>query len=160
MGCGESKIQTIHLTSSEDWDLDQEQGNNKAKDLWAAASSVVRSDGGQGEVREVSDPWAGLETRGVLPHSLLETIPSGDLGESLDIRRLREADLGDKEEAKLSRSAPVSANSLGEAEKRASGFDINCFHCGTSHDMSELCTHCLKYLLYQHSYFRQWRQRL
>ena len=118
MGCGESKIRTIHLTSSEDWDLDQEQGN-KAKDLWAAASSVVRSDGGQGEVREVSDPWAGLETRGVLPHSLLETIPSGDLGESLDIRRMREADIEDKEEAKLPRSAPVSANSLGESEKRA-----------------------------------------
>ena len=109
MGCGESKIQTIHLTSSEDWDLDQEQG-----------ASAVRSGGGQAEVREVSDPWAGLETGGVLPHSLLETIPSGDLGESLDIRRLRDPDLGGEEEAKLSRSAPVSANSLGESEKRAS----------------------------------------
>ena len=119
MGCGESKIQTIHLTSSEDWDLDQEQGA-RAGDLWAAASSAVRSGGGQAEVREVSDPWAGLETGGVLPHSLLETIPSGDLGESLDIRRLREADLGGEEEAKLSRSAPVSANSLGESEKTVS----------------------------------------
>ena len=118
MGCGESKIKTIHLTSSEDWDLDQEQGT-RAGDLWAAASSAVRS-GGRGEVREVSDPWAGLETGGVLPHSLLETIPSGDLGESLDIRRLRDPDLGGEEEAKLSRSAPVSANSLGESEKRAS----------------------------------------
>ena len=109
MGCGESKIRTIHLTSSEDWDPGEE-GGTRARDLWAAASGAVRS--GEGEV---SDPWAGLETRGVLPHSLLETIPTGDLGESLDIRRLREAEAGEGGEAKLSRSAPVSANSLGES---------------------------------------------
>ena len=108
MGCGESKIRTIHLTSSEDWDPGTEEAG--ARDLWAAASGAVRSGAG-----EVSDPWAGLETRGVLPHSLLETIPSGDLGESLDIRRLREPEAGEGEEAKLSRSAPVSANSLGES---------------------------------------------
>ena len=108
MGCGESKIRTIHLTSSEDWDPGTEEVG--ARDLWAAASGGVRSGAG-----EVSDPWAGLETRGVLPHSLLETIPTGDLGESLDIRRLRETEAGEGEEAKLSRSAPVSANSLGES---------------------------------------------
>lgn len=117
MGCGESKIRTIHLTSSEDWDPGEESGN-RARDLWAAASGAVRSGAGEAEV---GDPWAGLETRGVLPHSLLETIPSGDLGESLDIRRLREAGEGEGEEAKLARSAPVSANSLGESGDRNSG---------------------------------------
>ena len=115
MGCGESKIRTIHLTSSEDWELDQGDAGARAKDVWAAASGAATAavkSGAQAEVGE--DPWAGLENRGVLPHSLLETIPSGDLGESLDIRRLIEPG----HEAKLSRSAPVSANSLGESESQ------------------------------------------
>ena len=112
MGCGESKIRTIHLTSSEDWELDQGDAGTRARDLWAAASGAVTAAVKSGEERD--DPWAGLETRGVLPHSLLETIPSGDLGESLDIRRLTEPGY----EAKLSRSAPVSANSLGESERK------------------------------------------
>ena len=112
MGCGESKIRTIHLTSSEDWELDQGDKGARARDLWAAASGAVTAAAKSGE--ESDDPWAGLETRGVLPHSLLETIPSGDLGESLDIRRQIEPG----HEAKLSRSAPVSANSLGESKRK------------------------------------------
>ena len=69
--------------------------------------------GATGDERWEADPWAGLETRGVLPHSLLDTIPSGDLGESLDTRRPGRADQAGEE----TRSAPVSAHSLGEHQR-------------------------------------------
>ena len=97
MGCGESKIEKISLTSQTDWELQPD----RTKRLWEAAAG--------------SDQWAGLDTKGVLPNSLLATIPSSELGESLDCRPERTVAAG------LARSAPVSASSLGRAGRGGAG---------------------------------------
>ena len=91
MGCGESKIEKISLTTETDWHLQPD----RTKRLWEEAAG--------------SDQWAGLDTKGVLPNSLLATIPTSELGESLDCRPERTVEAGG------SRSAPVSANSVGRA---------------------------------------------
>ena len=91
MGCGESKIEKISLTSQADWQIHPD----RTKRLWEEAAE--------------SDQWAGLDTKGVLPNSLLATIPSSELGESLDCRPERTVEAG------ITRSAPVSATSLGRA---------------------------------------------
>ena len=91
MGCGESKIERISLTTETDWQLQPD----RTKRLWEAAAG--------------SEQWAGLDTKGVLPNSLLATITSSELGESLDCRPERPVEAG------ASRSAPVSASSLGRA---------------------------------------------
>ena len=92
MGCGESKIEKINLTTETDWELQPD----RSKQLWEAAAR--------------SEQWAGLDTKGVLPNSLLATIPTSELGESLDCRPERTVEAG------LSRSAPVSASSVGRAD--------------------------------------------
>lgn len=100
MGCGESKIRQIKLTSKADWDLGQEQEEDRSKQLWTAATKET--------------DWQGLDTRGVLPNSLLASIPSNDLGESLDTRHTHGQDaIEDISEGDKQRTAPFSANSLG-----------------------------------------------
>ena len=116
MGCGKSKIKNISLTTKTDWDDgDVTDGdaaaanNDTAKQLWTAATAAVKF-----RSHPAGDGWEGLDTRGVLPNSLLDTIPTSDLGESLDTRRIvNRVDNTETDENK-SRSAPVSANSLGE----------------------------------------------
>ena len=114
MGCGKSKIKNISLTTKTDWgeDSDATDGdtapatNDKAKQLWTAAAAAVKF-----RSHPAGDGWEGLDTQGVLPHSLLDTIPTSDLGESLDTRRI----VNQKEtDENKTRSAPVSANSLGK----------------------------------------------
>ena len=81
----------------------------RTKQLWEAAASSVSSVAKLKSAKQnKSDEWAGLDTKGVLPNSLLATIPISELGESLDCRPERSAEVG-----QMSRSAPVSANSLG-----------------------------------------------
>ena len=81
----------------------------RTKQLWEAASSSVWSVAKLKSASQTkTDEWAGLDTKGILPNSLLATIPTSELGESLDCRPERTAEVG------LSRSAPVSAHSLGE----------------------------------------------
>ena len=96
MGCGESKIEKISLSSGLTTETDWELQPDRSKQRWEEAAQ--------------SEQWAGLDTKGVLPNSLLATIPSSELGESLDCRPQRtvEAEGG-------SRSAPVSASSVGRA---------------------------------------------
>ena len=97
MGCGESKIERISLTTESDWQLNPD----RSKQRWEEAAK--------------SDQWAGLDSKGVLPNSLLATIPSSELGESLDCRPERTVEVG------ITRSAPVSATSLGRAGRGEGG---------------------------------------
>ena len=114
MGCGKSKIKNISLTTKTDWgeDSDATDGdtapatNDKAKQLWTAAAAAVKF-----RSHPAGDGWEGLDTQGVLPNSLLDIIPTSDLGESLDTRRI--VNQKETDESKT-RSAPVSANSLGK----------------------------------------------
>ena len=96
MGCGESKIKQISLTTSSDWDH-ADDDEDRGRTLWTG------------------DVWQGLDTRGVLPNSLLSSIPSNDLGDSLDVRNREHDDDNNEEESykNRERSAPDSANSLG-----------------------------------------------
>ena len=106
MGCGESKIRQIKLTSKADWDLGQEE-QDRSKQLWTAATKET--------------DWQGLDTRGVLPNSLLASIPTNDLGESLDTRHILGQDATeDNSEADKQRAAPFSANSLGNTTSKVS----------------------------------------
>ena len=116
MGCGKSKIKNISLTTKTDWeDGDVTDGdaaaanNDKAKQLWTAAAAAVKF-----RSHPAGDGWEGLDARGVLPNSLLDTIPTSDLGESLDTRRIVNRDDHKETDENKSRSAPVSANSLGK----------------------------------------------
>ena len=105
MGCGESKIKKIHLTNEDDWDIQAEErgsgGTNHARDLWKNAAEKINK---QNEVvtelksnvpiidviDKSNNDWTGLDSKGVMPNSLLATIPSSDLGESLDCRPVSE----------------------------------------------------------------------
>ena len=59
MGCRESGLKEISLTTQADW---------------------------EGSERSGESLWEGLEETAALPNSLLATIPVSDLGDSLDCR--------------------------------------------------------------------------
>lgn len=148
MGCGESKIKRINLTNEEDWDTQLEVKSdvslNRAKDLWKSASekitkqnSVVtelKSNVPVIDVVDKSNDWTGLDTKGVLPNSLLATIPSSDLGESLDCRPVKTI----TEKDHVSRSAPVSATSLDSGDSGYDEYEDENAHIITEHSAKDL----------------------
>jgi len=148
MGCGESKIKRIHLTNEEDWDTKLEVSSdvslNRAKDLWKSASEKItkqssviaelRSNVPVIDVVDKSTDWTGLDTKGVLPNSLLATIPSSDLGESLDCRPAKVV----TDTGPVSRSAPVSANSQDSGDSGYDEYEDENAHIITEHSTKDL----------------------
>lgn len=146
MGCGESKIKKINLTNEEDWDTKLEVSSNgsRAKDLWKGASDLITKQNGVIselitnvpviDVIDSKNNWSGLDTRGVLPNSLLATIPSSDLGESLDCRPIRH----NPDPGPTSRSAPVSATSLDSGDSGYDEYEDENAHIITEHSVKTL----------------------
>ena len=99
---------------------------DRVKDLWHSASDKITIQNDVVSELIINVPvidvinkkndWSDLDTRGVLPNSLLATIPSSDLGESLDCRPNKAC----SDPGQASRSAPVSATSLDSGD---SGYD-------------------------------------
>ena len=146
MGCGESKIKRIHLTNEEDWDtkLNTDVSCDRAKDLWKGATDIITKQNAviselknNVPVIDVVDSrnnWSGLDTKGVLPNSLLASIPSSDLGESLDCRPTKiSQDVG-----QTSRSAPVSATSLDSGDSGYDEYEDENAHIITEHSAKDL----------------------
>ena len=147
MGCGESKIKRIHLTGESDWDASDvsDASLNHARDLWREATDkITKQSGVVAELRsnvpviDVVDKtrdWTGLDTKGVLPNSLLATIPSSDLGESLDCRPTQST-MSDTEP--VSRSAPVSSTSLDSGDSGYDEYEDENAHIITEHSAKDL----------------------
>ena len=124
MGCGESRVKRISLTSELDWEATSEKWENSSDTVVTKQLQVVQElsvsalqspslQEGEKVDRNlnIKNVWEGLES-GAPPNRLLDSIPTSDLGESLDCRprRVVEVDQG-------SRSAPVSANSLDSGDR-------------------------------------------
>ena len=117
-------MKRISLTSELDWDGTSEKSSDTVvtKQLQVVQElsvSALQSPSLQEEKKvdrnlNIKNVWEGLEG-GAPPNRLLDSIPTSDLGESLDCRprRVVEVDQG-------SRSAPVSANSLDSGDRWAS----------------------------------------
>ena len=93
MGCGESRVKRISLTSDQDWE---------GTDKWEKSTDVVTKQVVQElSVSALQQPiikeeenvkkniWEGLDSRATAPNRLLDSIPTSDLGESLDCRPRR-----------------------------------------------------------------------
>jgi len=141
MGCGESKIKNISLTSKSDWSSEEvgdttEIENDKTKQIWTAAQAAIKF-----KPKFEKDGWEGLDSRGELPNSLLDTIPSSDLGESLDTRG-HHAHLGKEPEVEQNsggtRSAPVSANSLDSGDSGYDEYDEDYSHIITEYSSKDI----------------------
>ena len=104
MGCGESRVKRISLTSDQDWEtgtasekssdtvvtkqlhvvqelsvsalqptFQEEEKDNNVKNVW------------EGKDNNIKNVWDGLKSEAP-PNRLLDSIPTSDLGESLDCR--------------------------------------------------------------------------
>ena len=95
MGCGESRVKRISLTSDQDWE---------GTDKWEKSTDVVTKQVVQElsvsalqqpiikeeeNVKPFKNIWEGLDSRATAPNRLLDSIPTSDLGESLDCRPRR-----------------------------------------------------------------------
>ena len=92
MGCGESRVKRISLTSEQDWEVNDKPTEvatvvNVVKQLSASAlqPTVRENDNNEETKLTPSNVWEGLESRAPV-HRLLDSIPTSDLGESLDCR--------------------------------------------------------------------------
>jgi len=83
---------------------------------------------------ESINEWKGLDSKGVLPNSLLASIPSSDLGESLDCRPTKPA----QNTEPMSRSAPVSATSLDSGDSGYDEYEDENAHIITEHSGKDL----------------------
>ena len=135
MGCGESRVKRISLTSDQDWE---------GTDKWEKSTDVVTKQVVQElsvsalqqpiikeeeNVKPFKNIWEGLDSRATAPNRLLDSIPTSDLGESLDCRPRRVVEVENsfqtqniKQTTQVdqhggSRSAPVSANSLDSGDR-------------------------------------------
>jgi len=152
MGCGESKIKRIHLTGESDWDSSvSDTSLNHARDLWRDATEKITKQSGVVaelmsnvpviDVVDKSRDWTGLDTKGVLPNSLLATIPSSDLGESLDCRPTKTI-MSDTEP--VSRSAPVSSTSLDSGDSGYDEYEDENAHIITEHSAKDLVNNVIQ----------------
>ena len=97
MGCGESRVKRISLTSEQDWEGGTENWENSS-DVGSKQLKVVQelsvSSLEQPTIEEeekvdnVKNVWEGLKSEAP-PNRLLDSIPTSDLGESLDCRPRR-----------------------------------------------------------------------
>jgi len=116
-------VKRISLTSEQDWEVNDKPTEvatvvNVVQQLSASAlqPTVLENDNNEETKITPSNVWEGLESRAPA-HRLLDSIPTSDLGESLDCRGRKTEEEVEKNK---SRSAPVSANSLDSGD---SGYD-------------------------------------
>ena len=123
MGCGESRVKRISLTSEQDWEVNDKPTEvatvvNVVQQLSASALQPTVRENDNNEETKITpscNVWEGLESRAPV-HRLLDSIPTSDLGESLDCRGRKTEEV----EKNKSRSAPVSANSLDSGDRLVS----------------------------------------
>ena len=124
-------MKRISLTSEQDWGVNDDKPTEVATKVPTEVATVVNvvqqlsASALQPTVREndnneetkitPSNVWEGLESRAPA-HRLLDSIPTSDLGESLDCRGRKTEEV----EKNKSRSAPVSANSLDSGDRLVS----------------------------------------
>ena len=118
-------MKRISLTSEQDWDVNDKPTEvatvvNVVQQLSASAlQPTVRENDNNEETKLTPscNVWEGLESRAPV-HRLLDSIPTSDLGESLDCRGRKKEE--EEVEKNKSRSAPVSANSLDSGDRLVS----------------------------------------
>ena len=117
-------MKRISLTSEQDWEVNDEKPTevatvaNVVQQLSASAlqPTVLEKDNNEEtKLAPSCNVWEGLESRAPV-HRLLDSIPTSDLGESLDCRGRKTEEV----EKNKSRSAPVSANSLDSGDRLVS----------------------------------------
>ena len=123
-------MKRISLTSEQDWEVNDKPTEvatkvptevatvvNVVQQLSASAlqPTVREKDNNEETKITPSNVWEGLESRAPA-HRLLDSIPTSDLGESLDCRGRKTEEV----EKNKSRSAPVSANSLDSGDRLVS----------------------------------------
>ena len=118
-------MKRISLTSEQDWEVNDDKPTevatvvNVVQQLSASALQPTVRENDNNEETKITpscNVWEGLESRAPA-HRLLDSIPTSDLGESLDCRGRKTEEEVEKNK---SRSAPVSANSLDSGDRLVS----------------------------------------
>ena len=118
-------MKRISLTSEQDWEVNDDKPTevatvvNVVQQLSASAlqPTVLENDNNEEtKLTPSCNVWEGLESRAPA-NRLLDSIPTSDLGESLDCRGRKTEEEVEKNK---SRSAPVSANSLDSGDRLVS----------------------------------------
>ena len=105
MGCGESRVKRISLTSEQDWEEGSDNWENSSDHVGSKQLKVLQELSvssleqpsiieNEEKVDNIKNVWEGLDSSGAAPNRLLDSIPTSDLGESLDCRPRRVVEVG------------------------------------------------------------------